>query len=256
MVSISQERPVESERRLRAVLRAAELQHLEGTWCFKRITGDAPAGAIATVRDVDGWCALVPTNEDATERFALTLTTFSPRIENSGYVGWIATAVKQRLGSGVFVVCSDNPERGGIFDYLGYPAKIANSVRALLDELGAPLVDDPLNLDLRVFKPVETSPVSEITSDTRLECRERDNVVEATYAGGGSSGYLIGVREDDHIRAAYVQLGMDGEPKTGTAKMRVEQGSGGRLLLIEEYTWSDGRSGRNVLEYLKREFDS
>jgi hypothetical protein len=51
MVSISHERPVESERRLRAVLRAADVVHLDGAWCFRRIEGDVPDEAVAAVRD-------------------------------------------------------------------------------------------------------------------------------------------------------------------------------------------------------------
>jgi Family of unknown function (DUF6196) len=253
MVSISREHPVESERRLRAVLRAAEIEHLRGTWCFERVTDDAPDEAIATVRDIDGWCALVPAGEDAKEHYGLTLTTFSPGIENSGYVGWLATAIKRRLGSGVFVICGDNPRRGGIFDYLGYPAEISDAVRVLIDELRTAPSADSLSLDLRVFEVVETSPRSEITRDTRLEFRERDRMVEGRYAGGGVlSWYLLGVRDDDHIRTAYVQLGEDGQLRTGTAQMRVEPGMDGRMLLTEEYAWSDGAAGRNVLQSVER----
>ena len=83
-ISISHERSAESERRLRVVIRAAELVHLDGAWCFQRITGYAPAGAVATVRDADGWCALMPATEHATDRFGVTMTTFAPELENSG----------------------------------------------------------------------------------------------------------------------------------------------------------------------------
>src|SRR5258708_40252675 len=87
MVSISHERPVESERRLRAVLRAARLVHLPGAWCFQRIGGDPPVEALATVRDVEGWWALVPATQDSAEQFGVTMNTLAPEIENSGYVG-------------------------------------------------------------------------------------------------------------------------------------------------------------------------
>src|SRR6266536_4757375 len=102
MVTVSHERAVESERRLQAVLCAAEVEHLVGTWCFRRFSGDIPAGALATVRDADGWCALTPASGRGTdERFALTVTTFDSVIENSGFVGWLATTIKRRVGSGV-----------------------------------------------------------------------------------------------------------------------------------------------------------
>src|SRR5262245_25720217 len=125
VVSISRERPVESERRLRRVLRDAKVVHLDGAWRFCRFDGAMPAGVLATVRDDEGWCALVAAGDDVGERFGITSTTFPAAIDNSGFVGWLATTIKQRLGSGVFVVCGDNPARGGIFDYLGYPLQIA-----------------------------------------------------------------------------------------------------------------------------------
>jgi hypothetical protein len=257
MVSISAERQVESERRLRAVVRAANIEHLEGTWCFERPTCGPPDNAIAMVRDADGWCALVPARNETNELFGVTLTTFSPEIDNSGYVGWLATAIKQRLGSGVFVICGDNPARGGIFDYLGYPAQLRDAVRALLDELRLPPDDDPVNLDLRVFKVVESFPASEVTTDTWFEFLERGRVVEATYSGGVLlSGRLVGRREGDRIRAACVQLTKAGRLKSGTAEMRVRQAADGRMLVTEEYQWSDGTTGRNVLQSVEPRTDS
>ncbi|MFC5005476.1 DUF6196 family protein [Dactylosporangium cerinum] len=248
MVSISRERPVESERRLRAVLRAAQLVHLPGAWCFQRIGGDPPVRALATAKDVDGWCALVPAAPHVGEQFGVTLTTFPPNVDNSGYVGWLATTIKQRLGSGVFVICGDNPRRGGIFDYLGYPLEVTDAVHNLIDELRLPVGGDPLDLDLHVFEVVATSPASAISRDTWFEFHEHDGIVEASYTGGQIvTGRLVGRREHDRVRTAYTQLGVDGLLQTGTASMRVEKGTDGQLLLTESYTWSDGTTGRNVL---------
>jgi hypothetical protein len=249
MVSISRERAVQSERRLRRVLRAAEVVHLDGVWSFRRFEGEVPAGALATVKDADGWSALAPGSAIGAERFALTRTTFSAVIENSGFVGWLATTVKRRLGSGVFVVCGDNPARGGIFDYWGYPIEIAGAVREVIDDLRESERRDPLDLDLRIFEVVETSPASAISSETVFEFRERDGVVEATYAGGEVvRGFLTGRRDGDRVSTAYGQLHGGGELRAGTAAARVEPRPGGRLRLIEEFAWSDGPRGRNVLE--------
>ncbi|GAA0956438.1 hypothetical protein GCM10009558_074520 [Virgisporangium aurantiacum] len=248
MVSISAERPVESERRLRAVLGTTRLAPLPGAWCFRRIAGAPSADAIATVRDVDGWCALVPAARDSGERFGLTMSTFAPDVDNSGYVGWLATVIKQRLGSGVFVVCGDNPGRGGIFDYLGYPLELAAAVHALIDELRRPVGSDPLDLDLRVFDVEQTSAASAITAGTVFEFREHAGAVEASYAGGPiGRGTLLGSRVDDRVTTAYAQVGVDGRARTGTATMRVEPAADGHLRVIEDFTWSDGTAGRNVL---------
>jgi hypothetical protein len=247
MVSISRERPVESERRLRAVLRTTHLAHLPGAWCFRRITGEPPEGAVATVRDADGWCALVPAADGPGERFGLTMSTFAAGVDNSGYVGWLATVVKQRLGSGVFVVCGDNPRRVGIFDYLGYPLEVADAVRALIADLRLPVGRDPLDLDLHVFEVEHTSAASAISRGTVFEFREHAGEVEAGYAGGGvGRGSLLGSRDHDRVSTVYAQVDVEGRPRTGTAVMRIEDAADGHLRLIEDYTWSDGTTGRNV----------
>jgi hypothetical protein len=258
MVSVSHERVVESERRLRAVLSAAEVEHLAGTWCFRRFSGETPAGALATVSGADGWCALIPASDRGTdERFALTVTTFDPVIENSGFVGWLATTIKRRVGSGVIVICGSNPDRGGIFDYLGYPVDVAGAVRELIDELRAGLIHDPFDLDLRLFRVVATSPASAISSETWFEFREHAGVVEASYGGGKIvRGYLIGRREGSELAAAYSQLHTDGQLRSGSNRMRLEQQPDRTLLLIEDYTWSDGTPGRNVLAAVERASDS
>jgi hypothetical protein len=253
MVSISHERPVESEVRLRAVLRAAQLMHLPGAWCFERFVGEPSPEALATVKDVDGWCALVPATTHAGEPFGVTLTTFSPQIDNSGYVGWLATAIKQRLGSGVFVICGDNPHRGGIFDYLGYPLEVSDAVRTLIDELRLPIGLDPLDLDLCMFEVVKTCPASAVSHETWFEFHEREGVVQASYRGGPiETGRLVGRRERDLISTAYAQVGVDGRVRTGTATMHVQKEPDGHLLLTEEYRWSDGTQGRNVLRSIGR----
>jgi hypothetical protein len=252
VVSISHERPVESERRLLTVLRAAEVVHLDGIWTFQRYVDQAPPEAVATVRDDEGWCALVPAASGPGERFGLTRTTFPAGIDNSGFVGWLTTTIKRRLGSGVFVVCGDNPGRGGIFDYLGYPIRIADDVRGLIDDLRSQPAGDPLDLDLHVFEVVETSPTSAISADTVFEFREQDGVVEAAYMGGAVvRGLLTGRRDGDRVQSVYAQLHGDGQLRSGTNDMRLQRTVAGRLRLVEEFRWSDGRSGRNVLQSLE-----
>ncbi|RKS10079.1 hypothetical protein DFP74_5831 [Nocardiopsis sp. Huas11] len=248
MVSISRELPTESEARLRRVLRATDIEHLPGHWCFRRLTGAPPPDALATVRDADGWCALTPAEGEVAEPFGLTLSTFPPGIDNSGYIGWVSTTLKERTGSGVFVVCGDNPRRGGVFDYLGYPAEAADAVRGVLDDLRRPPSEDRLGLDLRVFEVAETSGASAISPDTRFEFRERDGRVEARYSGGAvDQGFLVGRREDDRVTTAYSQVDAAGHARAGTAVMRLTGDGDGGLLLVEDFTWSDGATGRNVL---------
>jgi hypothetical protein len=248
MVSISHERSVESERRLRRVLRAATVDHLDGEWTYRRFDGATPRGALATISDSDGWCALVPASAKTSERYRITSFTFSAAIENSGFVGWVAMTIKRRLGSGVFVVCGDNPARGGVFDHLGYPVEIAEEVRALIDTMRRDEASDPFNLDLRLFAVADTSAASTISTGTHFEFRERHGVVEATYDGGRITiGFLTGHRSNDEVHGGYVQVLTDGQVHTGTTRLRVEQVDDQRLALIEDYRTATGHTGRNLL---------
>lgn len=76
------------------------------------------------VRDKEVWSALVPWEGVApeAEQFGLFSFHFTPDLDNSGFVGWLATTLKRELGTGVFVVCGSNSSHGGIFDYWGCPA--------------------------------------------------------------------------------------------------------------------------------------
>jgi hypothetical protein len=53
-----------------------------------------------------------------------------PDLDNSGFVGWLASHLKTAVGTGVFVVCGQNTRRGGIFDYWGVPVEAADAVLA------------------------------------------------------------------------------------------------------------------------------
>lgn len=233
------------------MLRATDLRHLPGVWSFKRVSDPNQEDALALVKDVEGWCALLPASgdpADETERFALTLSTFPAGVDNSGYVGWLATTIKERLGSGVFVVCGDNPARGGIFDYLGYPVECVDAVRELLEELRRPGSDDGPSLDLRVFDVAETSEDSEISTQTRFQFRQDGDTVEASYSGGQVvRGSLLGRRNGDRVTCAWTQVCADGGISGGRSVLRVSVEEDGRIALIEDYTTADGRTGRNAL---------
>ncbi|TDO66492.1 hypothetical protein EV651_10457 [Kribbella sp. VKM Ac-2571] len=121
------EQPEQTEQRLRRVLTAAEFVVHEGAWYFEESPLATPplltGRELAVVRDDEVWSALVPWAGPArdAEVFGLFSFHFAPDLDNSGFVGWLATALKRELGTGVFVVCGNNHARGGIFDYWGCP---------------------------------------------------------------------------------------------------------------------------------------
>lgn len=152
MVDVSRESPEQTETRLCDVLRKAELRVFEDPYTFEEIaTCDFPAkvrsDALALIRDEDVWSQLVPCGiKEIGERFALFSFHFAPDLDNSGFVGWLATRLKLSFGTGVFVVCGQNTARGGIYDYWGCPAIVGDvvlaEVRRMMLPLRAPIAAD------------------------------------------------------------------------------------------------------------------
>jgi cell wall-associated NlpC family hydrolase len=141
VVSISREAREQTEQRLREVIAAAEFVTLDGAWAFR----EAPLGeppelnrqVLAAVRDETSWSWLTTAGPDDHERFAVFSFHFPSGLDNSGFVGWLASALKQELGTGVFVVCGHNSRRGGIYDYWGCPAELRDEVAHVIETLRA-----------------------------------------------------------------------------------------------------------------------
>jgi hypothetical protein len=89
------------------------------------------------VRDDLSWSRLVPltAQQDHVERFGVFSFHFPAGLDNSGFVGWLATHLKIELGTGVFVICGSNRTRGGIYDYWGCPAGLLDQAIAVIEGL-------------------------------------------------------------------------------------------------------------------------
>lgn len=137
---VSQETPEQTDARLRRVIAEAELIWHTGAFAFQefpvaQFPADEAAHALAMVRDDDVWSVLKPAAPDAAEPFGLFSFHFPNGVDNSGFVGWLASALKRALGTGVFVVCGQNTARGGIFDYWGVPLAMRDAAAAELNRL-------------------------------------------------------------------------------------------------------------------------
>ncbi|CAB3869747.1 DUF6196 family protein [Achromobacter ruhlandii] len=133
MVNISRETSEQTEQRLRRVITEARLRIYPGTYAFTEFPLDDFPGAVredalALVRDDNVWSQLIPSDGTHEEPFGLFRFHFPPGADNSGFVGWLATHLKNRFGTGVFVTCGQNHSDGGIFDYWGVPARLAEEV--------------------------------------------------------------------------------------------------------------------------------
>ena len=135
---ISTETQDQTEIRLKKVIQAAELKIYDKEYYFKEVPIDKfqfEQQALAIVRDEDVWSFLIPSNNEESENFKLFSFHFKDGLDNSGFVGWLASKIKKELGTGVFVVCGQNTDRGGIFDYWGCPMGIAHKVLTLVQQL-------------------------------------------------------------------------------------------------------------------------
>lgn len=147
---ISRETPEQAQLRLRQVMSESKLRVFSGLYAFEEFPLahfpiELAADALAFVRDEDVWSALVPARSAKQERLVIFSFHFPPGLDNSGFVGWLASRLKEAIGTGVMVVCGQNSERGGIFDYWGVPELVAADVLAEIQHLlgrAAPGVSD------------------------------------------------------------------------------------------------------------------
>lgn len=136
---VAMESAEQTHRRLSRVIRESRLEVYEGDWAFEEFPitefqQRASPSALALVRDDATWSQLVPYRGSG-RALALFRFHFSPAIDNSGFVGWLASQIKATLGSGVVVICGSNSQDGGIFDYWAVPAAAGAAVIALVRRL-------------------------------------------------------------------------------------------------------------------------
>ena len=139
----SKETPAETTQRLQRVLAASKWQIYAGSYVFLEfplgcaIPEATQQSSLAMVRDDEVWSVLTQATDQApdAELFALCSFHFPANLDNSGFVGWLASHIKQETGTGVFVVCGQNSQQGGIFDYWGIPINMQSEVIAVIKQL-------------------------------------------------------------------------------------------------------------------------
>jgi hypothetical protein len=133
MVSISRESTMETDDRLNRIITHSRVTFYQTPFSFEEFDlgafqTHARADALALVRDDRVWSQLVPRAENGEEIFAIWRFHFPVGVDNSGFVGWLASHLKQSFGTGVFVICGQNSKDGGIFDYWGCPWSLKDAV--------------------------------------------------------------------------------------------------------------------------------
>jgi hypothetical protein len=135
---ISTETAEQTETRLKNIIQTADFKVYDRPYYFKEIPVEnfqLETKALAMVRDEEVWSFLIPATTTETENFKLFSFHFQNGLDNSGFVGWLANKIKVELGTGVFVVCGQNTNKGGIFDYWGFPLEIADEVIKFVEKL-------------------------------------------------------------------------------------------------------------------------
>ena len=130
---ISHETTEQTTQRLLQVIAQSELQTYDPAYIFEEfplddLSKNLKPEALALVRDEQVWSQLVRAENSAGEQFKIFSFHFAENFDNSGFVGWLATHLKQKIGTGLFVICGQNSKRGGIFDYWGCPIEVADAV--------------------------------------------------------------------------------------------------------------------------------
>lgn len=137
---ISRETSDQTHERLLRVIASARLRIYDEPYCFietprsKERLMPHPQ-AVALVGDEEVWSQLVPATPESSEPFRLFRFHFVEGQDNSGFVGWLASYLKQRVGTGVFIICGQNTARSGIFDYWGCPLDVADEVLSAVNAL-------------------------------------------------------------------------------------------------------------------------
>jgi hypothetical protein len=111
---------------------------------------------------------------------------------------------------------------------------------------------DPIQYHDRRFRSVETTENGEVDAATVFHYRQQDDVVWATYAGGGVQlGTLVAaVDAAGRLDMRYAHVNAEGHLMTGECLSTPERLPDGRLRLTEHWRWTSGdmSEGTSVVE--------
>ncbi len=131
VLHISKEGPEVTRKRLLRAISIAGFKMFPGAIVFEEfrlsLLGKIKDKALALVRDEETWSQLGPSTDKGKELVRIVSFYFDGHRDNCGFVGWLASLLKRILGTGVFGICGQKRNRGGIFDYWGCPFSVEDS---------------------------------------------------------------------------------------------------------------------------------
>lgn len=141
-MDVTAETPAQANERNRRVLQTAKLTWLSGRFVFAPCSPNRADQAaldddtLAVIRDGSRLSSLRRRRlEDEGGTIRVFSVHFPPKATNSGFVGWLATEIKNETGSGVGVVCGFDSQVGDLFDYWCVPDEVAGRVLEVIDGL-------------------------------------------------------------------------------------------------------------------------
>jgi len=249
MINISDETAIATKIRLARLMPSVVVRRLPARFAFSEDAEPVnwAAGDLAVIRGEDGRSVVRPAADDAPADNTLDAfeIRFSTPSDNSGFIGYLASRLKEMTGAGSVVLCG--AEQGRIFDYYLVPTPVAALAGRYLDHLTRATPVSEFGFDDRVFEVSGTTQNSEITPDTRFIFRMSGETLVGEYCGGTIvAGHILGRSEQpNRYRFGYTQLNALGGIATGTSSLSVDRTGDGRFHMIEEYVRSDGGTGEN-----------
>jgi hypothetical protein len=125
---ISLETPEQTDKRLIGVIAKSECRFYEDSYAFEEFPlleyqTSLRSDALALIRDDQVWCQLAPSMETGRELYGLFRVHFPLGLDNSGFVGWLASRLKAKYGTGVFVIAAKILAEAGFLIIGGAPSR-------------------------------------------------------------------------------------------------------------------------------------
>ncbi len=97
-----------------------------------------------------------------------------------------------------------------------------------------------INYDNKLFKSTSNSETGEVSSETVFHYHQKDELVWATYEGGGIVfGQIIAkILADDSLEMCYQHLNKYGELMTGKCSSIPQILANGKIRLHENWQWT------------------
>lgn len=109
-----------------------------------------------------------------------------------------------------------------------------------------------INFKGKSFRIIANSAEGEVNSDTIFEFDQKEDLISATYYGGGIRfGKIIGTITETQLDLLYQCITENNELKAGKANAEISFNPEGKIKLMMNWQWLNGTLESGVSEYLE-----